>query len=380
MINQNFSTRLKNAPSRLVATLMLLNGLLNIGILIANYWGWDAHVQNLVAWSSHFSYAMNRANVLVTIIVALILISLALGLYRGQRSSWRWTLVFLTLLLMRNVFPAINWLPTILAAVSLVILWLSRKSFQQHGQVLQTRTFIAWASGLFAVAYGSVGSYLLRDQFNGIHNFIDSIYYTFVTYSTVGYGDIVPKTNDARLFAISMIVIGLGAFATIVSVLIAPMIEKRLKKVLNMVSHFHHLRAHAIICGVNDITLQIAKDLHAKNVAVLFIDDDAEQSARLIQLSCEVLTGDPQNQTTLKAAGLKDASVLICGFQDDARNILLAMTARTVLDAKHSRHQKTKIVVKLDQADRVSYAEQSGADEVIVPSVLSSRQILSFLE
>lgn len=369
---------LKRAPAKVIATLMLLNGFLNIGFLFAQHLGWREHIQWLTSVSQHLSYSAYRTGVVLTVVISIILVMLALGLYRGQRSSWRWAMVILCLLLVRNLIPEIQWLPLGLAVISIAILWFSRKSFTRYGRVLKTPTLIALFSGVFAVAYGSVGSYLLRAQFKGIHHFIDAVYYTFVTYSTVGYGDITPQTQNARLFVITMIVIGLGAFATIVSVVVAPLIERRLKRVLTMVSHFHHLRRHAIICGVTDITLQVASDLHKKGVIVLFIEPDAAKITTIEKEVYEILNADPQNPGILKSAGLKDAALLVCGTQDDAQNILLAMTARTVLGDKHQKHN-TKIIVKLERADRVAYAEQSGADDVIVPSILSSRQVMAFL-
>ncbi len=60
---------------------------------------------------------------------------------------------------------------------------------------LHFQKVVAWLSIFMALAYGVIGSYLLRGEFHGIQTWTDAIYYTFETYSTVGYGDILPGTT-----------------------------------------------------------------------------------------------------------------------------------------------------------------------------------------
>ena len=51
---------------------------------------------------------------------------------------------------------------------------------------------------IIALGYGIVGSYFLRDQFNNLKTLADAVYFTMVTYSTVGYGDIKPMKKGSK--------------------------------------------------------------------------------------------------------------------------------------------------------------------------------------
>ncbi len=78
--------------------------------------------------------------------------------------------------------------------------------------------------------YGIAGAYFLGEQFNPpISTLIQALYYTGITSTTVGYGDFVPVTDQARLFAVSLIFLGVGTFLSAVVLIIKP-IMKELEK------------------------------------------------------------------------------------------------------------------------------------------------------
>ncbi|ORU22119.1 potassium channel protein, partial [Francisella tularensis subsp. holarctica] len=79
---------------------------------------------------------------------------------------------------------------------------------------------------LLAISYSVLGLYYLRDEFDGIKNISDAVYFTIVTFSTVSYGDIHPITEEAKLFTISIMIVGIGLFATIITVLAGSIINK----------------------------------------------------------------------------------------------------------------------------------------------------------
>lgn len=370
----------KQVLPMVVATLMLLNGLLNI------VWGFFPSVYN----SHHtiktlesiglVSYApYQKVSLVLTIMVGMLLITTAIGLYRKRRKAWRWAIVLLVFLNVDNIYPLVQETPLILGVISLIILILFQRQFVRFAGYMKSHVMVAWVSFLFAIAYGSIGSYLMRTQFKGLHNFVDAIYYTFVTYSTVGYGDITPQTTNARIFVVTMIIVGIGAFATIVTVLLGPMMTRRLRKVFMMVENLSHLQRHAVICGVNYMTLQIANDLKSRGVEVLFIDTDTALLNTVDQAGFEILQGDAADLQVLQYARLNHANYLICGDDDDATNILVTMTARRLLNAARGKH-KAKIIAKIDKPDNVVNATQSGADETIVPALLSSHKVLTMLD
>lgn len=371
------STVIKRILPTLVATLIFANGLVNIIFSLlpeALY-----HTEDLSQASQYFSYVTyQHASSLLSIIVGFVLISLGLGLYHKRKYAWFWSIILLVVTTLENLYPVFRLIPFMLAIVSLSILVIYHKQFKTRPNTSQGHSIIALVSVLFAMAYGSLGSYFLRAQFNGIHNFTDAIYYTLVTYSTVGYGDITPQTNDAKLFVITMICIGIGAFATVVSVLIGPLLEGKLKKVFSMVEHFNHLRGHAIICNVTQITMQIAKDMQKHHIDVIFIESDTQLIQQLDSLNLNIINGDSTDMHTLKNAGLVDAKYFVIGDGHDGQTILTGMTAKNFLK-KHSKKQHPEMIFILDKPENSTSAKEVGADRIVIPALLASQALVADL-
>ncbi|MFO7898760.1 MAG: ion channel, partial [Planctomycetota bacterium] len=137
----------------------------------------------------------------VSIFLGVLMIALGRGLYQRRRAAWWWAVGLLVALALNNLIRGTTPQTGILSALVLIALLLAWRRFDVRSAApLGYGQVIALASVLFALAYGIVGSHLMRAQFSGLETWTDSIYYTFVTYSTLGYGDILPTTPDARLF------------------------------------------------------------------------------------------------------------------------------------------------------------------------------------
>lgn len=359
----------------MVATLMLFNGILNILIALFPAIIFHRHGIYVLKNEGLIAFFSNpQISTALSIIIGLLLISVAIGLYRRLRSALFWSVFLLLLLIANNAYPIIRPTPLIFGLLSLAVLILFRNRFLAKSKPGQLTALIAMISFIIAIAYGSIGSFLMRSQFEGIHTFVDAIYYTLVTYSTLGYGDIFPKTTDAKLFVITMILIGIGSFAAIATVLI----QRHIKRVLNMVEKLKHYRNHTIICGVNNLMMQIAQDLKTQGCDIVFVDTNVNQLALAKQLGYDALLGDAMNSDMLKQARIDEASFIICGFDSDAENILVAMTAKRLINANQN-NTKAKIITKIDHSNNIQNAIDSGSDETIVPAILTSQKILTIL-
>jgi voltage-gated potassium channel len=77
------------------------------------------------------------------------------------------------------------------------------------------------------MVYGTVGACALRDDFEGVVTLLDAFYFAVVTMSTVGYGDMTPTSQVARLFGLSFLVVGTASFAVALGALLGPAIQAR---------------------------------------------------------------------------------------------------------------------------------------------------------
>lgn len=368
---------LKQLPVFFVATLILLNGIMNVVLaIIRTMLAEKAEISHYSNWVSYIKY--NQTGFIVTIVIGLILMSLAIGLYRRQKRTLYHAVVMLVFLVIINIYPSFNLGPFLIDLASVIVLISSHSLFRRKTLPVHPNVYFSWLILIAALAYGSVGCYLLRDNFKGITTFVDALYYTFVTYSTVGYGDIIPITHTGRLFVITMIVIGIGSFITVLTVLVGPMIKNHLKGIFKMVESLSHFQKHAVICGVNTITLQIGMVLSSLGTTVIFVDEDKDLLDAVEGEKYERYCGNALEQKTLDKVGVKYAKYLICGFNEEAKNILLTMIARGYL-AKTESQSRLKIITLLEHEANIENAKKNGADEVIIPAVLCSHSFQAFV-
>ncbi len=312
----------------------------------------------------------------LSIIFGIIMITLGNGLYRQRYTAWVWTVIFSLLAFINATLPTPSWYGIAFSIVFFFLLIINRRHFfRRSNSAARYQTLIASCSVIFALVYGSVGSYLLRAQFHGLSNWIDSVYFTIVTYSTVGYGGITPATENARIFTITMILIGVGSFVTALSVLLGPMIQKNVKGVYKMVSHLSHLKDHIILCGDNVLTHECAKAYLDHAQKCFFLEPDKVTAGRLEDAGYNVIAVNPMNEKELATCNLEAAKCFIAAYEQDSENILAIMSAATVC----GKDRKTRLIARIEKSYNVQNAKQAGADEVISPLRVSAHNILAKL-
>lgn len=355
----------------LVSLVVALNGFVNLATGLLPLLGWSAELEK-VTGTLHISPAL-RTSGAVSIGLGLFLIFLGKGLFERRRRSWRVSLVVLTVLIANSLLRGAPH-TSILSLLLLVALVVYRRQFCMPPIVaLGYAQIVALASIAFALAYGVGGSYLLRDDIGGVATWSDAVYFSIVTYSTVGYGDITPQSENAKLFVSSMIPIGLVAFATALTALVGPEVERRMKGVLSIMQRFQNLSDHVIVCGYSSVSETVLSELAKTNATCLVIESRVEFGELLRGKGYEVLAGDPTHRDTLQNAGLANASALVCSHDTDSHNLLIAITAKEMRD--EAKSQKPRILVRIEDEENIPKAMRVGADEVISPSTIGGQLI-----
>jgi voltage-gated potassium channel len=223
---------------------------------------------------------------------------------------------------------------------------------------------------LTAISYGTFGSYALREEFTGIATLTDAFYYTIVTASTVGYGDIhaAPTSEIGKLFAVSTLLVNVAAFAVALGVLLTPAIEAQLSKALGRMteSQFNILDDHVILLGYGELTEPIFETLADTDVDVAVITTDEAAARRLSDRDIPVLTADPSDEEPLQTVGIVDATAVIAATNNDAQDALGILTARQL-------NPEITIVAAATQRENVAKLRRAGADRVISPAAIGGR-------
>jgi voltage-gated potassium channel len=216
----------------------------------------------------------------------------------------------------------------------------------------------------------------LRDNIDGKISFVDVIYFTMISATTTGYGDIVPVTDRARLFD-ALIVTPIRVFfllllaGTAYTFIIKQTWNRWLMKLIQK-----NLRDHILIAGFgisNDKALEelLKRGTPAKRIVV--IDDNRDALDRASECGVAVLQGDASRDETLLAAHVDRASALLVSTGRDDSNILVVLTAR-----KLSPHVKISATIR--ETDNEDIAKQAGADTVINPVSFTGLLLASSLE
>jgi voltage-gated potassium channel len=294
----------------------------------------------------------------------------AYGLRRGFRVAWYTTVVLLPITAIQGLVQTsvLSYPLVVVSTVSLPVVLANWRHFRRSVSLSVTQ--LASLAAIVAVqAYGTVGTYALRDEFEGVSTALDAFYFTLVTASTVGYGDITPETQIARLFSMSVLLTGVASFGVALGTLLGPLIEARLATALGNMndSELDLLDDHYVVVGYGDLTEPIIESLGDRSAVIVVRDE--ERARRLRERGFEVVTGDPSDEEPLQRVHVERAAAFIAATDDDAQDALSILTAREL-------NPDLRIVASATDRENVPKLRRAGADVVLSPSVLGGRLLV----
>jgi voltage-gated potassium channel len=353
-----------------IAFAVILNGILNIVVGMSSTLRLHAGAE-IKHYFSYFELVPSlKVSSLLSVALGTMLVMIGIGLFERKRTAWRGAFIILALMILNSTYPRLTVSTFMLSLIFGFLLFLFKREFNIiNHRPMPYNQVIGIFSFAFAVTYGIVGSYLMRDQFNNIHGWLDAFYYTMETLTTVGYGDILPITNNAKIFVCSLLIVGVGSFVATVTMLFGPFFEKRVRGVVNFMNRLSSYKDHVIICGYNSLALQTAYTLVDQNVGILFIVESSESAKQIEIKGFHAMIGDATSQETLKQAQLNRAKSLICATDNDSTNVVIVMTAKEF----KSELNNFKIIARIEKADNITKAKKAGADSVISPAVIGGR-------
>lgn len=204
----------------------------------------------------------------------------------------------------------------------------------------------------------------LRQSSGDPITFPDVLYFTMITITTVGYGDIVPVTQQARLFDTFLVTpirlfVWLIFLGTAYDFLLKGVWERwRMKRIQNQ------LHGHVVVAGYGTSGTEAVEELirrGAEPASIVVIEEDAAALRAAEARGVNVMEGNATRNAALDAARLCTASSLIVSAGRDDTSILIVLTARRL-----SPTIPISVVVRSE--DNEAIAHQAGADTVINPA------------
>ena len=228
----------------------------------------------------------------------------------------------------------------------------------------------------FLIFIGTISIYLLEHRDNGkqISDLFDAFYFTIVTVSTVGFGDISPQTSGGRLVAMAMIFSGLGVLSFFTSIIVSALSEKiqelrdqKTHSELNRYSNF------VIICGFGRVGQHIATQLEKDQQHFVIIDIDEVNIARAKRRGYLAIHADASRNKILKSAGINDkATAVLCTTGNDVINVYITLTSRHL-------NPDIRIISRANQQENIKKLYQAGANDVLQPFEIASLVVAEYI-
>jgi len=225
---------------------------------------------------------------------------------------------------------------------------------------------IAFAILAFIVFVGAFAFHVIEGW-----SYFDSLYFTFVTLSTVGYGDMYPMTREGKIEVLMLIVFGVGTMFYAIVTLAETMVEKQVMFVLGRGRQrkmIEKLKGHFIICGCGRIGGLIARELAQERVPFVIIEKNGEVVRDLEQRGYLCHQGDAVDDRSLMAAGIDRARGVVCVLPTDAQNLYVILTAKEL-------NPRIFVLSRSEEQASEHRLLRAGADRVISPYLLGGMRM-----
>ncbi len=202
-------------------------------------------------------------------------------------------------------------------------------------------------------------------------SWIDAIFYTAITVSTVGYGAPPGIQGPEKLFLALLIMASLGTVGYAIGIISQNFFNARLRTSLGR-GHDRRIRVmedHWIICGLGRYGHQVASMLSHEGVPFSVVEHREETVMEAREEGYLTVHGNASEEDTLIKAGVTRAKGLIITLDSDAATVYVALTARALNKTIH-------IVARASDTKSVPILTKSGVNRVVNPVVAGSASLV----
>ncbi len=231
---------------------------------------------------------------------------------------------------------------------------------------------------LLVILSGSLITYFLghtTGNFNiRINNFVEAIYFTIVTISTVGYGDIFPISALARIFVIILIVVGLGLFAFVLTSLSSDIMNKRLESFAGRLSSTERRRLHnhIVLIGYGPTNATLDHTLKSKNERVILVSSDKVVVDQLNAEGQKAFFVDVTSENEMGTLNLDKAKKIIIDMRNDSLTVYVSLLVKNI-------SKRDNIVIVAEKPAVEKQLRSIGMDNIINPGEIAAQYITKHL-
>ncbi len=228
------------------------------------------------------------------------------------------------------------------------------------------RLLFALYAFLIIVAIGVIGYMVIEGW-----SFLDAVYMTITTITTVGFREVYPLSDAGRIFSIFLIIGGVGGALYILTTIMGYLIEGQFDITLGrrrMKNKIARLKKHYILCGYGRVGESIALTFSEEGAPFVIISNNEEHVARAEKEGYLAILGDATNDEVLKEAGIKRAYGLVSAVGSDIDNTFITLSARET---------RPDLFIEARSANPASESKlrRAGADRIISPHAIGGRRM-----
>ncbi len=202
-------------------------------------------------------------------------------------------------------------------------------------------------------------------------SFLDALYMTVTTITTVGFREVQPLGTGGRIFTIVLIISGVGVLFYTLTSLVQFFIEGELLDILGvrrMRGRIESQRDHYVLCGFGRVGTEIAREFAARRTPFVIVESNPEAIARAQAAGYLLVEGDATSDAVLKEAGIDHARCLLAASDSDAGNTFIVLTAKAL-------NPDLYVVSRAGRSESEPRMLRAGADRAISPYAIAGRRM-----
>ena len=274
------------------------------------------------------------------------------------------------------IFPAYRPLRVLRIFILFRVLKLLRytKSINQFVEVIKNKRFELLTLLFllfFIVTTAGIALYVLEERINPeIDSLFDAIYWSLITISTVGYGDISPVTNAGRTISMLTIIAGIAMISFATSVIVSAFSERLNEiKESRLIEQVNKSRSFLIVCGYGQMVKMFFRQKKGKIDDYIILDKTQKRVDQARKDGYNAVLEDASRFDTLSKFNVEHANItILCLTGSDVENIYITLNAKSI-------SRKIKVIARVNDINIVSKFEYAGADHLLMPNEVVNTMI-----
>ena len=204
-------------------------------------------------------------------------------------------------------------------------------------------------------------------------SFLDALYMTVITITTVGYGEIHTLSKEGKIFTVFLIILSFGVMGYILASIAQTIIAGQIRMALGrrkLEKKVKRLKNHYVLCGYGRIGSFIAREFNAEDVPFVVVEKDPERIKLIGEDGFLYVEGDATDDEILTSAGIERAKCLVAATGSDADNLYITLSTRSL-------NPSIYILSRAAEEGAERKLLSAGANRVVSPYLIGAARMLN---